>query len=219
MTGPPPPPPRSYPPPPPGGEYPPPQPGYPQPGYPQPGYQQPGYQYQPHPPGYGAPAAQYASFGARLGALIIDGLITGAFAIPAVIALQAGPTVTEPCRVDEAGDIDVFGEGPNNAICEVPSGGTWAIFALLMVAAVVGALFYWAKLEGGRGQTVGKKAVGIATVDAQTGMPIGAGRAVGRYFARILSGGVCFLGYLWPLWDPQKQTWHDKLVNSVVVKR
>jgi uncharacterized RDD family membrane protein YckC len=40
---------------------------------------------------------------------------------------------------------------------------------------------------------------------------------VGRYFGRILSGIACFLGYLWMLWDPEKQTWHDKLTNTVVV--
>jgi uncharacterized RDD family membrane protein YckC len=27
------------------------------------------------------------------------------------------------------------------------------------------------------------------------------------------------LGYLWMLWDPNKQTWHDKVAQSVVVKR
>ncbi|MFM8387932.1 MAG: RDD family protein, partial [Actinomycetota bacterium] len=24
------------------------------------------------------------------------------------------------------------------------------------------------------------------------------------------------LGYLWMLWDSEKQTWHDKMVSSVV---
>jgi uncharacterized RDD family membrane protein YckC len=25
------------------------------------------------------------------------------------------------------------------------------------------------------------------------------------------------LGYLWMLWDKERQTWHDKFANSVVV--
>jgi hypothetical protein len=29
---------------------------------------------------------------------------------------------------------------------------------------------------------------------------------------------VCLLGYLWALWDERKQTWHDKVVNSIVVR-
>ena len=47
---------------------------------------------------------------------------------------------------------------------------------------------------------------------------VGPGRAIGRYFAKFLSGLVIGLGYFWMLWDPKKQTWHDKLVNTVVVK-
>lgn len=42
--------------------------------------------------------------------------------------------------------------------------------------------------------------------------------AVLRYFASILSGIVIFLGYLWMIWDPKKQTWHDHLAKTVVVK-
>jgi uncharacterized RDD family membrane protein YckC len=28
---------------------------------------------------------------------------------------------------------------------------------------------------------------------------------------------IFYLGYLWMLWDPQQQTWHDKLVGTTVV--
>ena len=81
-------------------------------------------------------------------------------------------------------------------------------------------LAYFAVLEGGpTGQTLGKKACNIRVVDADTGQPgIGPGRAIGRYFARWLSAIVLLLGYLWMLWDDRKQTWHDKLVSTVVVK-
>lgn len=41
--------------------------------------------------------------------------------------------------------------------------------------------------------------------------------AVLRYFASILSAVVLLIGYLWMLWDPKKQTWHDKLAKTVVV--
>jgi uncharacterized RDD family membrane protein YckC len=26
------------------------------------------------------------------------------------------------------------------------------------------------------------------------------------------------LGYLWMLWDKEKQTWHDKIIGSIVVR-
>ncbi len=77
---------------------------------------------------------------------------------------------------------------------------------------------YFIGLEGSpSGQTVGKRALGIRVVDLGTGDPVGYGRAVIRYVGRIVSGFVFALGYLWMLWDDQKQTWHDKMATTVVV--
>ncbi len=86
------------------------------------------------------------------------------------------------------------------------------------LVSVVGGLAYYAYLEGSAsGQTVGKKALGIRVVDFRSGAPIGFGRALVRYIGRIISAIPCALGYLWMLWDPQQQTWHDKLVSTTVV--
>ncbi len=77
---------------------------------------------------------------------------------------------------------------------------------------------YFGYLEGGpKGQTLGKMALGIRVIDFSSGGPIGYGRGVVRYLGRIVSGLVCLLGYLWMLWDKEKQTWHDKIATSVVV--
>jgi uncharacterized RDD family membrane protein YckC len=79
-------------------------------------------------------------------------------------------------------------------------------------------LAYFVFFEGGpKGQTLGKMALGIRVIDFNTGGPIGYGRAIIRYLGRIVSAVVCFLGYLWMLWDKEKQTWHDKFATSVVV--
>jgi uncharacterized RDD family membrane protein YckC len=88
-----------------------------------------------------------------------------------------------------------------------------------LVGALVG-LAYYIYLEGpgGNGQTIGKRATGIRVISSVTGGPISYGAATGRYFARILSTIPLFLGYFWMLWDPQKQTWHDKLAGSYVVR-
>jgi uncharacterized RDD family membrane protein YckC len=169
------------------------------------------------PPGYGGQYAPKAGFWTRFAALIIDGIVTGLFAIPAYIALWTGPTEIEGCSLDESGDIDPTGT-VENGLCEVPAPTTWAIFGVLVALAIVAAIVYYAKLEGGSGQTLGKRALGIRVVDSRTGGSIGTGRGVGRYFARILSALVCYLGYLWMLWDREQQCWHDKLVNSYVVK-
>ena len=160
--------------------------------------------------------AEYASWGARLGAYLIDGLIVGAMGIPALIAIFAGPTTTELCSVSTDGSINF--NGVDNAICEVPSGGTWAIFGLLVVTAFVGGLVYRAKTDGVTGQTIGRKAVGIKVVDINTGQPTGAGRAIARQFAYAISAIPCYIGFLFPLWDKQKQALHDKVLSTVVIR-
>lgn len=87
--------------------------------------------------------------------------------------------------------------------------------SILSIAAGIG---YYAYFEGSpSGQTPGKRAMNIRVIDFLTGGPIDPGRAVIRYLARILSSLACLLGYFWMLWDPEKQTWHDKLSNTVVV--
>jgi uncharacterized RDD family membrane protein YckC len=86
------------------------------------------------------------------------------------------------------------------------------------LASVVFALAYFSYFEGGpTGQTLGKRALGIRVIDFKAGGPIGYGRGLLRTVARYLSAIVVFLGYLWMLWDPEKQTWHDKIAGTVVV--
>jgi uncharacterized RDD family membrane protein YckC len=89
------------------------------------------------------------------------------------------------------------------------------------VGNIVSILLSWAYFtyfEGGpTGQTIGKRALGIRVIDFKAGGPIGYGRGLLRQIARILSGIVFFLGYLWMLWDREKQCWHDKIAGTVVV--
>ncbi len=58
----------------------------------------------------------------------------------------------------------------------------------------------------------------MRVVDVDSGELIGYGRAFGRSLVSIVSGLVIGIGYLWMLWDPRKQTWHDKAVGSVPVR-
>ena len=77
---------------------------------------------------------------------------------------------------------------------------------------------YYTYFHGRTGQTPGDAALGIRVVDIDTGQVIGYGRAFGRVLVSIVSGLVLVLGYLWMLWDPRKQTWHDKAVSSLPVR-
>ena len=80
-------------------------------------------------------------------------------------------------------------------------------------------LAYFAYFEGSdAGQTLGKRALGIRVYDFGGGTgPIGYGRGFVRAIMKYVSGLVCLLGYLWMLWDKEKQTWHDKVATTVVV--
>ena len=66
--------------------------------------------------------------------------------------------------------------------------------------------------------TVGKMAMGIKVGDAK-GNVISTGNAVGRYFAKIISGLLLCIGYLMILWDDKKQGIHDKLADTYVYRK
>jgi uncharacterized RDD family membrane protein YckC len=76
---------------------------------------------------------------------------------------------------------------------------------------------YYTYFHGSTGQTPGDSALSIKIVDKDTGRPIGYGRAFVRWLVSIVSAIVFFLGYLWMLWDSEKQCWHDKAANDLVV--
>ena len=151
-------------------------------------------------------ASPYAGFGARLGAFIIDSLILSPFGIVARIVLASGSKKIQTCTFD------------SSRLCEVPTNNTRALYFLILLAGLVAAILYYGFMEGRTGQTIGKRALGVKVVDARTGTVIGVGRAIGRYFGSFISGIACLLGYLWMLWDPNNQTWHDKMAGSYVVK-
>lgn len=161
--------------------------------------------------GYGATPGQSlkASWWVRFGAALIDGLILGVpFFIINRVAFSNVSKELVSCTVDG-----------RRAICERPTGSGFAILGLVWLAQLVIAVVYYAHFHGKTGQTIGKKAVGIAVVDIRSGAPIGTGRAVGRYFGSLVSMIPCLLGYLWAAWDSDKQTWHDKMVSSIVIQK
>ena len=77
---------------------------------------------------------------------------------------------------------------------------------------------YFSFFEGSAsGQTVGKKLLSIRVVDLDSGQPIGFVRAAVRNIVAYFVSVIFLLGYLWMIWDEEKQTWHDKVASSVIV--
>jgi uncharacterized RDD family membrane protein YckC len=80
------------------------------------------------------------------------------------------------------------------------------------------AWLYSALMESGPQQaTLGKRAVGLIVTDTN-GQRISFGQATGRHFGKTISFIILFVGYLMMLWDDRKQTLHDKMANTLVVK-
>jgi uncharacterized RDD family membrane protein YckC len=93
--------------------------------------------------------------------------------------------------------------------------GTAAGSALGIVVSIA----YFTFFHGRTGQTPGDAALGIKVIDLRNGtvQPIGYPRAALRWVVSIASTVVLLIGFLWMLWDPEKQTWHDKAAGSVPV--
>ena len=147
----------------------------------------------------------------RVVASIIDGLIV---AIPSYIlmAVLSLGTFAASTRFDP-----VTGE-----ISDINVGGFFAGFFLSFILIIVMAIAYRVVLEGGaRGQTVGKMAMKIRVADVNTGGPIGYGRAFVRWLVASVLWVLLYIpgiiDVLFPLWDPKRQTIHDKAASSIVV--
>jgi uncharacterized RDD family membrane protein YckC len=185
---------------------------------------QPGYGQQPQPPygsqppygapqpGYGQPPAPGAAGGyvpdqpghymgrtlanwpQRVGAYLIDNLIAS---IPAFLAI-----------------ILFSGTQPG----ETPSAGAGLVAFLLYLVSLGLWIYNRSILMGRTGQSWGKQVLNLRLVRMADGQPMGGGMAFVRDLVHILDGLLCYLGFLWPLWDARRQTlFGDKIMNTVVL--
>lgn len=65
--------------------------------------------------------------------------------------------------------------------------------------------------------TPGKLLFDCDVIDIRTSRPVTLIRALLRCLAYIFSLMPLGLGFLWILWDPRKQAWHDKIAGTIVV--
>lgn len=79
-------------------------------------------------------------------------------------------------------------------------------------------VYFWLLTALNKGQTLGKMITGIRVVSAEGEAP-GLGQTalrelVGKGLTELAFG----LGFLWILWDKQRQGWHDKIAHTYVIK-
>jgi uncharacterized RDD family membrane protein YckC len=163
----------------------------------QPGYGQPPAPaaggYVADPPGYYM-GRVLANWPQRVGAYLIDDLIAG---IPAFLALIlfSGTTADETAN---AGAVLV------SSLLYLLSLGIW--------------IYNRAILQGRTGQSWGKQVLKLRLVRMADGQPMGGGMAFLRDLLHILDALLCYIGFLWPIWDARRQClFSDKIMNTVVL--
>ena len=67
------------------------------------------------------------------------------------------------------------------------------------------------------GATLGKLAMKIRVIDIATLDNPSFAVSLNRAIFRIISEMIFYLGFLWGIFDPQRQTWHDKTAKTLVI--
>ncbi|MFA6918485.1 MAG: RDD family protein [Candidatus Gracilibacteria bacterium] len=79
-------------------------------------------------------------------------------------------------------------------------------------------LAYYVVMTYKYGYTLGKKVMKIRVQKEDTGQNLTIVDAILREVVGKFVSSFLLLGYFWMLWDSKKQTWHDKIAKSIVVK-
>ena len=108
-------------------------------------------------------------------------------------------------------------QGINQVIMSV--GRESAIAALLGLVFSLLSLAYWiwnfGYRQGTTGSSIGKSVLKFKVVSEATGQPLGFGLSVVRQIAHFVDAIICYIGYLFPLWDAKRQTLADKIMSTV----
>ena len=67
------------------------------------------------------------------------------------------------------------------------------------------------------GATLGKIAVKIRVIELLTIDNPSFASAFNRSIIRVVSEALFYMGFLWGMMDPARQTWHDKTARTIVV--
>jgi uncharacterized RDD family membrane protein YckC len=140
----------------------------------------------------------YASVGSRFLALFLDGLIIfGIILVPSII-------------------LGVI-MGATQNIAGGPTAVSGGISILLGLILYILPPIYEIFMIGKYGATWGKMAMKIKVVRPDGGR-LSYGRSTGRYFAKILSALILYIGFLMAIWDKEKRALHDQICQTRVIR-
>jgi len=155
------------------------------------------------------PTPRYASFGNRLLAFIIDSIILSFISaiiyVPALFfaGFQDFIARPKPIEQDEAMDFAFQLVG---------------VFGLLFLLTTLVYWLYFAYQESGMHQaTIGKRVMNIKVTDLN-GNRISFGRASGRFFGKILSRMIMWIGFIMAAFTEKKQALHDIIAETLVIE-
>jgi uncharacterized RDD family membrane protein YckC len=152
---------------------------------------------------------QYGGFWLRFLAMLIDGII---LAIPVGI-LQA--VVLAGAGLSLAGMAPDADAPPEEALRLMGP-----FFAAIGFSALLGVglgCLYEAGFIAKFAATPGKMALGVKVLRPD-GTKVGFGRAAGRYFAKMLSAIILYIGYIMAGFDSEKRALHDMICDTRVIK-
>ncbi|WP_133056456.1 RDD family protein, partial [Mycobacterium decipiens] len=86
---------------------------------------------------------------------------------------------------------------------------------LLSLAGLVYLVWNYGYRQGTTGSSIGKSVLKFKVVSETTGQPIGFGMSVVRQLAHFVDAIICYIGFLFPLWDAKRQTLADKIMTTV----
>jgi uncharacterized RDD family membrane protein YckC len=73
----------------------------------------------------------------------------------------------------------------------------------------------WGYRQGTTGSSLGKSVLRFKVVSETTGEPLGFGMSLVRQLAHFIDAVICYIGFLFPLWDAKRQTLADKIMTTV----
>lgn len=144
----------------------------------------------------------YAGFWIRLLATIIDRIILGVVFVPVYIVSV----------------LPALARAANRGMDDGPPFEVLAAMPVVWIAALVLPWLYEALLTSSSWQgTVGKKLLGMKVTDI-AGNRISFGRATARFFAKILSFLICYIGVVMVAFTDRKRGLHDMIADTLVYK-